>query len=538
MSETGKGGFSFPDRDGLWRNWRSGEEDSWDVIVVGGGITGAGILHEAVRRGYRTLLLEQRDFAWGTSSRSSKMVHGGIRYLASGQVSLTRHALQEREKLISEAPRLVKRLGYYYPLYRGRFPPRFMASALFWLYDRLAGIRDHRRLGNPELAQVFPQLDTSRLNGAFYYTDAVTDDARLTLRVLQESVQAGGTVRNYSRVVELRRDDGRINGLRVDDLENGQQIELNCRMVLNATGAWADRLGGATPGELHIRPQRGSHLVLPADRFPLEHAIFLEHPADQRRVFVYPWEGRTVVGTTDIHHADDLNTAASITGAELDYLLAAAAPLFSRQPPKASDVIASWSGVRPIIVSGSAGNASAASREHRVWSEPGMVSCSGGKLTTFHHMARDVLDQAAEDLPPRREAESERIFRLHGLDGADILPGDPDLGERLLGRYGEAARTLIADAPEDEHVPIPGTRTCLAQLRWALGRESVVHLDDLMLRRTRLGLLLEDGGATVLDRVREIAAEVRGWDEAHWARERARYLGVIRKYYAVPGKES
>ena len=160
---------SFTDRDKLWQDMKSGVAGQWDIIVVGGGITGAGILREAVRRGHKALLLEQQDFAWGSSSRSSKMVHGGLRYLAAGNISLTRHALQERESLIAQAPRLVERLGYYFPLYRNRFPPRFAAAILFWLYDRLAGIRDHRRVDNSQLQKAFNQLDTSKLNGAYYY---------------------------------------------------------------------------------------------------------------------------------------------------------------------------------------------------------------------------------------------------------------------------------------------------------------------------------------------------------------------------------
>ena len=180
--------ISFTDREQLWQDLKSGTVDGWDIIVVGGGITGAGILREAVQRGYKSLLVEQQDFAWGSSSRSSKMVHGGLRYLAAGNISLTRHALQERENLIREAPRLVERLGYYFPLYKKRFPPRFAAGILFWLYDRLAGIKDHRGVNNRQLQQAFRQLDTAKMNGAFYYTDAITDDARLTLRLLQESV--------------------------------------------------------------------------------------------------------------------------------------------------------------------------------------------------------------------------------------------------------------------------------------------------------------------------------------------------------------
>jgi glycerol-3-phosphate dehydrogenase len=525
---------SFTDRDQLWQDFKSGQAEKWDVIVVGGGITGAGVLREAVRKGYRSLLIEQRDYAWGSSSRSSKMVHGGLRYLAAGNFSLTRHALQERENLIREAPRLVKRLGYYFPLYKNRFPPRFAAGILFWVYDLLAGIRDHRRVSNGKLRQVFQQLDTTRLNGAFYYTDAVTDDARLTLRVLQESVRGGGYVRNYTRANRLLRENGRVHGLVAEDLETGEELSLHARVVINATGAWADRLGNAEMAGMKIRPQRGSHLVLSAEKFPADEAIFLLHPQDGRRLFIYPWEGRTVIGTTDIYHPKNLDTAASMTAVELEYLLVAAGQLYPEKPPGKEDVISSWSGVRPIITSGKSSDPSRASREHRVWVEEGMVSCSGGKLTTFHHMALDVLSKAKKFLPDRSGSTGDRIFGSHSLTGKDILPEDPERGEELLGRYGEDACELLNSAPAEERTAISGTRACLAQVRWALRHESVVHLDDLMLRRTRLGLLLENGGDEILSDIHGIVTEVRGWSEDRWQSELSRYRSVIKKYYTIP----
>ena len=525
---------SFTDRTQLWRQLEAAGPAAWDVIVIGGGITGAGILRESVRRGYRSLLIEQRDFAWGSSSRSSKMVHGGLRYLAAGNISLTRHALLERENLIREAPRLVERLGYYFPLYRNNFPPRFAAGVLFWLYDRLAGIRDHRRVDNEELGRMFPGIDTGSTNGAYYYTDAVTDDARLTLRVLQESVAAGGCVRNYTRASSLLKDGNRVRGLLAEDTESGETLELNSKVVINATGAWADRLGNAALAGMKLRPQRGSHLILDAEIFPVSHAIFLLHPEDGRRLFIYPWEGLTIVGTTDIHHPQDLDVAASMTPEELRYLLRAARLLYPDHPPTREDVISTWSGVRPIITSGKAGDPSKASREHQVWAEDGLVSCSGGKLTTFHHMALDVMSHAEPFLPEPGPSSDKRIFSAPSARGEDIMPADPSRGERLLGRYGQNAVELLAGAPAEEHETIPGTLTCLAQVRWALLNESVVHLDDLMLRRTRLGILLKHGGREILDRIEPLCRELLGWDDAVWSGEVRRYLDIIARYYMVP----
>jgi glycerol-3-phosphate dehydrogenase len=525
---------SFTNREKLWQDMKSGAAAEWDIIVVGGGITGAGILREAVQRGYKTLLLEQRDFAWGSSSRSSKMVHGGLRYLAAGNVSLTRHALQERENLIREAPRLVERLGYYYPLYKNRFPPRIAAGILFWLYDRLAGIKDHQGVDNKQLQQQFRQLDTSKMNGAFFYTDAITDDARLTLRLLQESVREGGFVRNYTKAINLLEDQGRVQGVKLEDVESGQQLTLRSKVLINATGAWAERLGKASIRGMKIRPQRGSHLIVSADKFPVPHAIFLLHPADGRRLFIYPWEGRTVIGTTDIYHPKNLDTAASITEEELEYLLAAARQLFPQHPPAREDVISSWSGVRPIITSGRSNDPSKASREHKVWVQEGMVSCSGGKLTTFHHMALDVLARTEKSLPAAERVSAGHIFRQPSRSGADIMPEDPDRGDRLLGRYGDAAAKLLDSAPEAERGALPGTMTCLAQVRWALRHESVVHLDDLMLRRTRLGLLLENGGDAILEDIRRLFIEVFDWTEKEWQSELARYREIIRQHYTLP----
>lgn len=526
---------SFPDRDRIWQDMKAGNGGTWDAVIIGGGITGAGILREAVRGGYKTLLVEQRDFAWGSSSRSSKMVHGGIRYLASGNITLTRHALRERENLVTQAPYLVERLGYYFPLYRKRFPPAFAAGLLFWLYDLLAGTSDHHRVDNEQLSEVFRGLDTSQLNGAFYYTDAVTDDARLTLRVLQEAARHGGVVRNYTRANQLIKHQGKVKGVLLEDRETGAELEIRCSVVINATGAWADRLGNAALAGMKIRPQRGSHLILSAGRFPVSPAIFILHPEDGRRVFIYPWEGRTVVGTTDIFHDKNLDHAASMTRDELVYLLNAAAQLFPDRPPVESDVISSWSGVRPIITSGKSRDPTSASREHRVWVEPGLVSCSGGKLTTFHTMALDVISRAKPFLPARPDPSDTEIFRQPEFTGADVLPGEVQRGNRLLGRYGDDAVELINSAPQRERTRIPGTSTCLAQVRWALQHEAVVHLDDLMLRRTRLGLLLTNGGEEWLNEIGTLFREVRGWADPHWASEKNRYRDIIRTYYTVPG---
>ena len=533
--------FSLTDRDVLWRAMAAGDARPWDLIVIGGGITGAGILREAVRRGYRALLLEQRDFCWGTSSRSSKLVHGGLRYLAAGRFRLTRHALLERERLVREAPFLVRRVPFYYPLRRGVFPPRAAAAVLFWLYDRLAGLDDHRRIEPGELRELFPGLNPAGLTGAYRYSDAITDDARLVLRILHDAVAHGAAAGNYSEVTGLLRehsagDCGRVRGVRVEDTESGAVLELEAAVVVNATGAWADRFDSAPPDQLRIHPQRGSHLVLDARDFPAPAAIFLHNPEDGRRLFVYPWQGRTVVGTTDIPHDQGLDAPACITRAEFDYLLRAIAPLYADRPPARGDVIATWSGVRPIIASGAVDRPSRASREHRVWSEPGLVSCSGGKLSTFHHMALDVLKRAAAFLPPPqtdRKGDS-RVLDATGLQPEDLPGLTRERAMTLIGRYGRAAPALAASAGDADFQPLGESNVCPAELRWSLQHEAVVHLDDLLLRRSRLGVVSARGGAGLLDEVHTICTRDAGWDGARWSFECERYRDIIACYYPVP----
>lgn len=522
----------LPDRRSTWRHLASGER--WDVVVVGGGITGAGVVLEAARLGYRALLLEQRDFAWGTSSRSSKLVHGGLRYLASGQFRLTREALVERERLLAEAPGLVRRLPFHFPLYRGEFPPRWAAAGLFWLYDRLAGVDDHKWLDPGALRSEFPGLDPSEVLGAYRYGDAVTDDARLVLRLLREATARGATLRSYTRVETTLRRDDRVVGVRVRDRHDGESLDIPATVVVDATGAWAGRLGSPPPGRLSIRPQRGSHIVLDAARFPAASAIYLRHPADGRRVFIYPWEGRTIVGTTDIPHEHPLEEAARITEPELRYLLAVAGRLYAGRPPEAADVISTWSGVRPILLQDRGAGLSAASREHRVWSEPGLVSCSGGKLTTFGEMAADVLRRARTWLPPARGDDESPLLRPVHCRAEELAPRAGTLAPQLLARYGDDARGLVADAGAGDLEPLAGLPVCLAELRWSLRHESVVHLDDLLLRRSRLGLLLPRGGEQELAQVERLCREGLGWDDATWRAERARYLGIIARNYSLP----
>nr|MBA3530723.1 glycerol-3-phosphate dehydrogenase/oxidase [Ardenticatenales bacterium] len=312
----------------MWeRGWREsiwGQlEQPWDVIVVGGGITGAGILREAARLGLRALLVEQRDFAWGTSSRSSKLVHGGLRYLQQGQVGLIQDSVRERDRLLVEAPGLVEPLGFLIALYKGERPGRWTYTAGLMLYDFLAGQRQYDHYSREDFLLLAPHVARAGLTGGLRYQDAQTDDTRLVLRVLREAVSEGGTALNYARVEGLLREAEEVVGVRLHDVESGCEAEVRARVVINATGAWADHLRGEVGAQRAIRPLRGSHLIFPAWRLPVAQAIAITHPEDRRFLFAFPWEGATVVGTTDLDHKPSLNEEPRITSEEVEYLMRA-----------------------------------------------------------------------------------------------------------------------------------------------------------------------------------------------------------------------
>lgn len=524
----------FSSSDKLLTQMRSGTSLDWDIIIIGGGITGAGILREAVRRGYRALLLEQGDFSSGTSSRSSKMVHGGLRYLAAGDLKLTKESLTERERLLAEAPGLVDRINFYFALSKGLFPGRWAMAVILTIYDFIAGIYDHRYHNNRRLAERFPGLEQGHLNGAASYSDAMVDDSRLVLRVLQESIEAGGTAINYSKVNELLLEEGQVKGVSLNDPEGDAGISLRAPVVINATGAWADRLRNQVNPEKRIRPLRGSHLIIPRALMPVTDVLTSLHPEDKRGVYVYPWEGTTVIGTTDLDHDEDLDVEASINNAEVDYLLRAFNVQFPKQAISRADIISSWAGVRPVIASESSKDPSKERRDHAVWSDNGLITVSGGKLTTFRLIALDALKAALPQLPEAKPFTDERVFTTPDLTPEDLIADDPIWAQRLLGRYGTQAKAMLESAPEAERQRIDGTDFCLAECRWAARHEAVNHLDDLLLRRTRLGMVMVHGAAELLPALEAICSAELGWNQDHWRLEVKRYLSIWERFYSLP----
>jgi len=525
-------------RDEIWQQLKAGEP--WDLLVIGGGITGAGILREATRLGLRTLLVEKKDFAWGTSSRSSKLVHGGLRYLRSFQIGLTRASVKERERLLEEGPGLIDPLGFLLATYKGDRPPGWVFEAGLTIYDLLALRWSHQQYSAHDFQLLAPHIATEGLQGGFRYGDAQTDDARLVLRVIREGVRAGGVALNYASADSLLRDDeGQVNGAMLRDTSHlpspaPRTIPVHASVVINATGAWADRLREEIGGQSRIRPLRGSHLIFPAWKLPVAQAISFLHPRDRRPVFIFPWEGITLVGTTDVDHASPLDDEPSISAEEFAYLMEAVNAQFASLNLTPKEVLTTFAGIRPVIGTGKT-DPSKESRDHVIWEEDGLLTVTGGKLTTFRLIALDALEVARGRLPDVPQVDSKQpVLDPVNVDLPDAAALDGATCRRLLGRYGADASALVAAAAEGELDQIPGTDALWAELRWAARAEGVVHLDDLLLRRVRLGLLTAEGGCPIMEQVRVIAQPELGWDDARWEQEAAHYRDMWRRCYSLP----
>jgi glycerol-3-phosphate dehydrogenase len=504
--------------------WARLRSEPWDLLVVGGGITGAGLLHEAARRGLRAALVEARDFAFGSSSRSGKLVHGGLRYLKQLDFRLTFAAVSERERLLREARGLVEPLGFLAPVRRGGRLDGFLLGVGLALYDVMAGRVARRRLDRDELLRLAPHLGPHGLRGGLRFEDAQTDDARLVLRLLSDAQRQGALALNRVAARGPLLAAGQVRGLVLCDVVSGVTAEVQARVVVNATGAAADGLRGAVGEKPRLRPLRGSHLTFPAWRLPASQAVMFLHPRDRRPVYVLPWEGVTLVGTTDLDHDRPPDEEPAISPAEADYLMEGLRSELPSLELTAADALASFSGVRPVVRSGRL-LPSQEPREHVVWSERGLLTVAGGKLTTFRLIASDALRASGLPLGPARQAPAIEDLQSP-LDDAELL--------RLVGRHGAEAGLVVACARDGELARIPGTHTLWAELRHAARHEAVLHLDDLLLRRVRLGLQLPRGGAGLLERVRAICQPELGWDDERWTAEEQGYRQTWARAYAPP----
>lgn len=523
-----------------------------DVLVVGGGITGAGVALDAASRGYRVGLVERADYASGTSSRSTRLVHGGIRYLPQGHVGLVREALRERRLLLRLAPHLVRPLGFVVPLYKNLKAPLgvrlpraaqpFVPLAVrvgLLMYDTFS--RDpalrHRTLSLQEVARLAPGLRTDGLRKAFLYFDARTDDVRLTHAVLATARAFGALTVNYAEVVGLLRSRGRVAGAGVMDRLTGRTLEVPARVVVNATGVWAERVAAlAGPPPFHLQHSKGTHLVLRPGAVRASCAVVVPETDDGRLAFLVPWSDRFVLGTTDEAYAGDLEWPVP-SEAEVRYLLDHANRYLDPSLGP-DDVAAAYAGVRPLVTprEGATGSTASLSRDHLVVvSGGGLVTVTGGKLTTYRSMAADAVDAVARLEGHRVPSRTHRI-RLAGADGleeAEAALGalEPDQREHLLSTYGSLALEVLALARAEPGLAgrlAEGFPHLKAEVAYACRREQLVSLVDCLYLRTRLAVTDAQAADRVAEEVARLMARELGWGQEEVDRQLERYRAARR----------
>lgn len=522
----------------------------WDLVVIGGGITGAGVLKLASQTGLKVLLLEQKDFAWGSSSRSSKMVHGGLRYMAQGQLALTRESVVERQRLVAQGEPLVTKHSFAMSHYQRAFPSPWLFNRLLDCYDIIAGVKQHKFWPKSAYLALAPHVDEHQLLGGTQFFDALTDDARLVLRLIQESLQLGGQAINYAHVSAINSNgNSSDNGKQISVNIDGQTITINAPAVVNATGAWSNQVKASceqpssnSKQATHMRPLRGSHLVIPSWRLPVASVIAIRHRDDKRPVQVYPWQNVTIVGTTDVEHSLPLAEEARISQAEFDYLLRAVAQQFPQANIKAEDVISTFSGVRPVTTTDKNAPPSKEKREHQIISNDGVIHVTGGKLTTFRLIAEQVLQASADffnlaDFQTKLLAACQQGV-LSPVERESMPAIEKQTQQQIAACYGSLKQHFIQLSDAQQIVPIRYSKHLWAELVWAVRYEQVQHLDDLLLRRTRLGNVLPQGAVDLLPQIQALCAPYMTWDEAQWQQEIVRYTKLWRSFYSVPSKDN
>jgi glycerol-3-phosphate dehydrogenase len=512
--------------------------ETFDIVVIGGGVTGAGIALDAATRGLTVALVEQRDLAAGTSSRSSKLIHGGLRYLEQLDFGLVREALRERSLVLEDlAPHLVRPVSFLYPL-QHRAWERLYVGAGITMYDGLGGRKPvlprHRHLSRRGAMELAPSLRRDALVGAIRYWDAQVDDARHTMELGRTAASYGAAVVTSARVTGLLREGERVVGVQVRDQEGGEDIDVRGRQVINATGVWADSIQEmAGRGRIRVRASKGIHLVVPKDRIHSDSGLILR--TERSVLFVIPWGRHWLIGTTDTDWDLDLAHPAA-SASDIQYLLDRVNGVL-RTPLTHADVEGVFAGLRPLLY-GESEATSKLSREHAVGQTvAGLITIAGGKYTTYRVMAEDAVDAAARNLPQRVPRSITARTPLVGAQGYHALWNRrrrlaEEVGlhvsriEHLLGRYGAMITELLdllADRPELGE-RIQGAEDYLrVEAVYAASHEGALHLDDLLTRRTRISIETFDRGIAAARDVAPLMGEVHGWDEDTIAREIEHY---------------
>ncbi len=508
---------------------RAHEDRTWDFLIIGGGATGAGIAVDAAARGYSVLLCEQSDFGKGTSSRSTKLIHGGVRYLQQGNISLVMEALKERGILRGNAPHLVSDLAFVVPNYDWWETPFYGIGMK--VYDLLAGrygFSKSRILSLRKTLERIPTLKTDGLRGGVIYYDGQFDDARLLINLIQTAVEQGAAAVNYTRAVALTRNGtGYLNGARLRDQESGREFGIKARAVINATGPFSDQVRRLDNPDCErlIAPSQGIHLVFDRSFLPGASAIMVPHTRDGRVMFAIPWRGHTLVGTTDTP-IDDLSLEPSAHESEIDFILETASRYLAREPAR-TDILSVFTGIRPLVKSGVAGSTAALSREHTIHISPtGLLTIAGGKWTTYRRMARECVDHAATlaELDPRPCTTEE--LRIHGYYHTPEEFGD-------LAGYGADAPAVgeLCDGDSDRSAPLhPALPIRSGEVIWAVRQEMARRVDDVLARRTRALLLNARAAVAMAPAVAALMATELGQDES-WIRSQVAEFEEIAARY-------
>jgi glycerol-3-phosphate dehydrogenase len=537
------------------------ERETFDVCIVGGGITGAGVALDAASRGLKVALVERNDFASGTSSKSSKMIHGGLRYLANYDFGLTYESSRERDLLRRLAPHLVRPLRFLFPAYKKGFTTRFATVGLT-LYDVAAGGRGferHHRARPEDIAKLAPSLDPARVVAAWTYYDASTDDARLVFEILRTAHSFGAVIANHTEVEDFDTSNGSLSAAHVRDALNGRELSVRARCFVNAAGVWATKVGGLDPESVlpAMRPAKGIHLVVPWDTIPVHSGVVIPSIArDGRSMFAMPWGPSTVLGTTDTEYAGPLD-APSVVDEDVNYMLSAVNWSLGLGVSPA-DVTSAWAGLRPLLAGKGGPDTTTAdlSRKHYLSaSKAGLVTITGGKLTTYRRMAADAVDLVCERLGVKARSRTKRLplgltRRLDGLQRETrLLAGrlglDDSAADHLVEQHGDRSPSVLELVTEDRSLGeplVPGLPWIAAEAVWAVRREMAMTVSDVVERRTRLSLAdpaagLESAAPSI------VARELASSDAVHIAqvaRVRAAVTaerGVVRTPGQTPSEQ-
>jgi glycerol-3-phosphate dehydrogenase len=524
------------------QSWERLGSEQFDVVVVGGGVVGVGTALDAATRGLRVALVEARDLASGTSSRSSKLFHGGLRYLEQLEFGLVREALRERELMLTRiAPHLVKPVSFLYPL-KHRFWERPYTAAGLVLYDRMGGARSvpgQKHLTRAAALRMFPALKRSSLIGGVRYFDAQADDARHTLTVARTAAHYGAVVRTSTQVIGFLKEADRVSGVRVRDVETGNETEVQAGVVVNCTGVWTDDLQhlSGSRGRFRVRASKGVHIVVPRDRIVAESGLILR--TEKSVLFVIPWRNHWIIGTTDTDwHLDLAHPAA--TKNDIDYILDHVNTVLAT-PLTHADIQGVYAGLRPLLA-GESEETSKLSREHAVARvAPGLIAIAGGKYTTYRVMAADAVDAAGVDLSGRLQPSITEAVPLLGADGYHALVNQADqLGARyglhpyrvrhLLDRYGSLIHEVLGLAEDKPELlkPLPAAPDYLQiEVVYGANNEGALHLDDMLTRRTRISIEYPHRGVDCAQQVAELMGGVLGWSKATITREVETYLARV-----------